>query len=195
MKKILAAVLAAGLMTTVALPAQAKKTIRLTSQLPATSVLGKNVAMFKKEVEEATKGEIEIQIFDSGQLYDDKDVPKAVGSGQIEMGIASLARYVGDVPAVDVFYVPFLFESDEKLAKAVAPGSVVRKPIDDAILAKTGGRVLWWQAYGAAILLTKGDPIKSPEELKGKKVRVFGKLLGTWVTANGGSPVNVAGNE
>ena len=71
MKKILAAVLAAGLMTTVALPAQAKKTIRLTSQLPATSVLGKNVAMFKKEVEEATKGEIEIQIFDSGQLYDD----------------------------------------------------------------------------------------------------------------------------
>jgi C4-dicarboxylate-binding protein DctP len=31
--------------------------------------------------------------------------------------------------------------------------------------------------------------------MKGKKVRVFGKLLGTWVTANGGSPVNVAGGE
>jgi C4-dicarboxylate-binding protein DctP len=160
-----------------------------------TSVLGKNVDMFKKEVEEKTKGEIEIQIFDSGQLYQDKDVPKAVGSGQIEMGVASLARYVGDVPAVDVFYVPFLFESEEKLEKAVAPGSVVRKPLDEAMLAKTGGRILWWQAYGAAILLTKGDPIKSPEELKGKKVRVFGKLLGTWVTANGGSPVNVAGGE
>lgn len=195
MKKMLATLLAAGLMTTGALPAYAKKTLRLTSQLPAASVLGKNIAMFKKEVEEATKGEIEIQIFDSGQLFDDKDVPKAVGSGQIEMGIASLARYVGDVPAVDVFYVPFLFESDAKLAKAVAPGSIVRKPLDDAILARTGGRILWWQAYGAAILLTKGDPIKSPEELKGKKVRVFGKLLGTWVTANGGSPVNVAGNE
>ena len=195
MKKMFATLLAAGLVATAALPAHAKKTLRLTSQLPAASVLGKNIALFKKEVEEATKGEIEIQVFDSGQLFDDKDVPKAVGSGQVDMGIASLARYVGDVPAVDVFYVPFLFESDEKLAKAVAPGSVVRKPLDDAILARTGGRILWWQAYGAALMLTKGDPIKSPEELKGKKVRVFGKLLGTWVTANGGSPVNVAGNE
>lgn len=195
MKKMLATLIAAGLVATAAVPAQAKKILRLTSQLPMASVLGKNITMFKTEVEDATKGEIEIQIFDSGQLYQDKDVPKAVGSGQIEMGIASLARYVGDVPAVDVFYVPFLFESDAKLAKAVAPGSVVRKPLDDAIRSKTGGRVLWWQAYGAAILLTKGEPIKSPEELKGKKVRVFGKLLGTWVTANGGSPVNVAGSE
>ena len=122
MKKMFATLLAAGLVATAALPAHAKKTLRLTSQLPAASVLGKNIAMFKKEVEDATKGEIEIQIFDSGQLYQDKDVPKAVGSGQIEMGIASLARYVGDVPAVDVFYVPFLFESEDKTRQGGGAG-------------------------------------------------------------------------
>jgi C4-dicarboxylate-binding protein DctP len=121
-------------------------------------------------------------------------VPKAVGSGQIEMGVASLARYVGDVPAVDVFYIPALFDSDSKLRAAVAPGSPVRGPLD-AAMAKTGAKVLWWQAYGSTILLTKGEPLRSPDDLKGKKVRVFGKLLGTWVQANGGSPVNVAGSE
>lgn len=176
-------------------PAEAKKVLRLTIQLPLKSVLGQNVLQFKEEVEKATKGEIEVQIFDSAQLYDDKDVPKAVGTGQIDLGVASLARYVGDVPAVDVFYVPFLFDSDTKLRAAVAPGSPVRGPLDEAI-AKTGARVLWWQAYGGTVLLTKGgQPIKSPADIKGKKVRVFGKLLGTWVTANGGSPVNVAGGE
>ena len=173
----------------------AKKLLRVTIQLPLKSVLGQNLMLFKNEVEKATGGTLEIQIFDSAQLFDDKNVPGAVGNGQIDMGVASLARYVGDVPAVDVFYIPFLFGSDAKLRAAVAPGSTVRGPLDAAI-AKTGARVLWWQAYGGTVLLTKGgQPVKTPADLKGKKVRVFSKLMGTWVTANGGTPVNVAGGE
>jgi C4-dicarboxylate-binding protein DctP len=194
MRFLIAPLAAAAMLAAGFAGAEAKTTLRLTLQLPLKSVLGQNVLMFKEEVEKATNGEIEIQIFDSGSLYQDKDVPKAVGSGQIEMGVASLARYVGDAPAVDVFYIPALFDSDSKLRAAVAPGSPVRGPLDDAI-SKTGAKVLWWQAYGSTILLTKGEPLRSPEELKGKKVRIFGKLLGTWVSANGGSPVNVSGSE
>jgi C4-dicarboxylate-binding protein DctP len=194
MSSLIASLAAAAMLAAGTAGAEAKTTLRLTLQLPLKGVLDQNVQMFKEEVEKATKGEIEIQIFDSGSLYQDKDVPKAVGSGQIEMGVASLARYVGDVPAVDVFYIPALFDTDSKLRAAVAPGSPVRGPLD-AAMAKTGAKVLWWQAYGSTILLTKGEPLRSPDELKGKKVRVFGKLLGTWVQANGGSPVNVAGSE
>ena len=46
---------------------------------------------------------------------------------------------------VDIFYQPFLFDTDEKVRKAVAPGSPVRGPIDEAIEG-TGSTVLWWQA-------------------------------------------------
>ena len=119
MRRIFAPLFAVALLLAGAQCADAKTTLRLTLQLPLKSVLGQNVLMFKEEVEAATKGELEIQIFDSAQLYDDKDVPKAVGSGQIEMGVASLARYVGDVPAVDALYVPFLFDSAGKLKAAV----------------------------------------------------------------------------
>ncbi len=195
MRKLFAPLMTIAFACAAVFPAEAKTTLRLTLQLPMKSVLGQNVLQFKQEVEAATKGDIEIQIFDSAQLYDDKDVPKAVGTGQVEMGVASLARYVGDVPAVDVFYVPFLFDSADKLKAAVAPGSPVRGPLDEAMLAKTGGRILWWQAYGGTVILSKGAPIKGPADLKGKKVRVFAKLLGTWVSENGGSPVNVAGGE
>ncbi len=175
--------------------AHAKKLLRVTIQLPLKSVLGQNLLQFKSEVEKATGGNLEIQIFDSAQLFDDKDVPKAVGNGQIDMGVASLGRYAPDVPAVDVFHIPFLFDSDAKLRAAVASGSTVRGPLDMAI-AKTGSRVLWWQAYGGTVLLSKGgQPIKTPADLKDKKVRVFSKLMGTWVTASGGTPVNVAGGE
>lgn len=169
-------------------------TARISLQLPLKSHLGQNLALFKSEVEANSNGEITVEIYDSAQLYKDKEVPAAVGAGAIEMGVASLTRYVGDVPAVDVFYMPFLFNSEEKVRKATAPGSDVRGPIDAAI-AETGSTVLWWQAYGGAILLSKDGPVKTPADMVGKKARVFGKTLGDFVTAAGGAPTLISGSE
>ncbi|GAB5376980.1 MAG: TRAP transporter substrate-binding protein [Acuticoccus sp.] len=169
-------------------------TLRITLQLPLKSHLGQNLVLFKDKVEELSGGEIEVEIYDSAQLYRDKDVPEAVGSGQIEMGVASLTRYVGEIPAVDVFYMPFLLNSEDKVRAAVAPDSPVRGAIDAAI-AETGSKVLWWQAYGSVILLSNGDPIASPDDMKSKKARVFGKTLGDWVSTVGGVPTLISGSE
>jgi C4-dicarboxylate-binding protein DctP len=169
-------------------------TMRITLQLPLKSHLGQNLVMFEKEVEEKSGGKIDVQIYDSAQLYQDKEVPQAVGSGAIEAGVASLTRYVGDIPAVDVFYLPFLLNSEDKVRKATSSDSVVRTLIDEAIK-ETGSTVLWWQAYGGSVFLSKGGPIKTPEDIKGKKVRVFGKTLGDFVEAAGGAPTLVSGSE
>ena len=169
-------------------------TMRISLQLPMKSHLGQNLLLFKKEVESRSKGEIKVEIYDSAQLYKDKEVPAAVGSGSIESGVASLTRYVGDIPAVDLFYQTFLLNTDKKVRKAVSKGSSIRGPIDNAIK-NTGSTVLWWQAYGNAIMLSKGQAIKNPSDMKGKKVRVFGKTLGTFVKAAGGAPTLISGSE
>jgi len=195
MNKLVTALLAGT--ATLALSASAfaaDVTMRISLQLPMKSHLGQNLLLFKKEVEAKSKGEIEVQIYDSAQLYKDKEVPAAVGSGAIEAGVASLTRYVGDIPAVDIFYQPFLFNSEEKVRKAVAKGSPIRGPIDEAIKG-TGSNVLWWQAYGGAIMLSKGGPISNPSDMKGKKVRVFGKTLGQFVEATGGAATLISGSE
>ena len=185
---------ALGLATMVPSATAAETTLRITLQLPMKSHLGQNLQLFKSKVEEVSGGEIAVEIYDSAQLYKDKDVPQAVGSGAIEMGVASLTRYVGDVPAVDLLYMPFLLNTEELVRKAVAPGSPVRQPLDDAIL-ETGSRVLWWQAYGGVVLLSKDEPIKTPADLTGKKVRVFGKTLGEWIKAADGAPTLISGSE
>ena len=169
-------------------------TMRVTLQLPLKSHLGRNLALFESLVEQASSGTIDVQIYDSAQLYKDKEVPEAVGSGQIEMGVASLTRLVGEIPAVDVFYMPFLLNSEEKVRMATDPGSPVRGPIDEAIL-DTGSRVLWWQAYGGVVLLSNGKPVGAPDDMVGKKVRVFGKTLGSWVDTIGGAPTLISGSE
>lgn len=169
-------------------------TLRISLQLPLKSNLGENLTLFKSEVERASNGEIDVEIYDSAQLFKDKEVPEAVSSGAIEMGVASLTRYVGDIPAVDVFYMPFALNSEDKLRKATAPGSAVRGPIDDAIL-ETGARVLWWQAYGSVVLLSNDAPVATPGDMKDQKARVFGKTLGSWVETVGGAPTLISGSE
>ncbi|MEM7529682.1 MAG: TRAP transporter substrate-binding protein DctP [Pseudomonadota bacterium] len=169
-------------------------TLRISLQLPLKSHLGQNLVMFKNEVEQASGGDIAVEIYDGAQLYKDKEVPAAVGQGAIEMGVASLTRYVGDIPAVDIFYMPFLLNSEEKVKAAVARGSAIREPIDKAI-EDTGSKVLWWQAYGGAILLSNGGPLKTPADMEGKKARVFGKTLGDFVSAAGGAPTLISGSE
>ena len=193
--KLTSTLTGAALALCTALPAfAADVTARISLQLPLKSHLGQNLLMFKEEVEKASGGDIAVEIYDSAQLYKDKEVPAAVGSGAIEMGVASLTRYVGDIPAVDVFYMPCLFNSEDKVRKAVEPGSPVRGPIDAAI-ADTGATVLWWQAYGGAIMLSQGGPVKTPTDMEGKKARVFGKTLGDFVSATGGAPTLISGSE
>lgn len=194
MSRILSVLAGLALALAIAIPASAKTTLRISLQLPLKSHLGQNLLLFKEEVEKTSKGEISVEIYASAQLYKDKEVPQAVGSGQIEMGVASLTRYVGEIPAVDIFYQPFMFNSEDLVRKATAKGSPVRDPIDEAILA-TGSRVLWWQAYGGAVMLSKGGPVKTPEDIKNKKVRVFGKTLGEFVKAVGGNPTLISGSE
>ena len=190
-------ILAATLTATAALSpiANAADTkLRISLQLPLKSHLGQNLLLFKQEVESKSNNSIVVEIYDSAQLYKDKEVPQAVGSGAIEMGVASLTRFVGDIPAVDIFYQPFLFNTPEKVRAATAKNSSVRGPIDAAI-EDTGSKVLWWQAYGGAIMLSKGGPIKTPADIKSKKVRVFGKTLGEFIEAVGGAPTLISGSE
>lgn len=192
-KHLAAMGIAAALLLTQAASAS-DTTLRISLQLPLKSHLGQNLLMFKKEVESKSENAIAVEIYDSAQLYKDKEVPQAVGSGSIEMGVASLTRFVGDIPAVDIFYQPFLFNSEDKVRAATARGSSVRGPIDEAILG-TGSRVLWWQAYGGAIMLSKEAPLKTPADIQNKKVRVFGKTLGEFIETVGGAPTLISGSE
>jgi len=172
----------------------ADQTLHVTLQLPIKHHLGQNLLDFKEEVEQETKGEIKIKIYPSAKLYKDREVPQAVSSGAIEMGVASLTVFADKIPAVDIFYVPFMFSSVEHVRRATAPDSPIRTAIDNKVL-ETGARILWWQAFGGTIILSREEAIRRPEDMEGKKVRVFGKTLGEFVKTVGGEPVLISGSE
>ena len=171
------------------------ETIRVTLQLPETHSLGVNWNDFASIIEEKSGGELKIQLFPSAQLFKDKEVPGAVGSGAVEAGSAFIGRFAGSVPAVDVVSIPFIFGSEAHIRAAVAPGSDLRMTLDNAILKETNNRVLWWQAFGRNIYLNNGSAIQTPSDIADKKVRTYGKVHGWTVQALGGAPTLMSGSK
>ena len=174
--------------------AMAERTLRITLQIATNHELGQNVLYFKEQMEKESNGALKLEVYDSAQLYKGNEVPQAVASGAIDMGMVLVDEYAGTIPSAAVFSVAFMFPDYKTLAKAVDPSSPVRKLIDDEIL-KTGTRVLWYQDYGAVQLLARRGEIRTPADIKGKKVRVLGKPSGDFITALGASPVKVGGSE
>lgn len=175
--------------------ANAEKTLRVTLQLPETHSLGQNWIRFKEIVERESNGSLKLQIFPSAQLYKDNQVPDAVGSGAIEAGSAFLGQFSGSVPAVDVVSLPFFFKDEAALRLSISTGSPMRQLLDTAILEETGARVLWWQAYGRNIYLSKDIPLRLPQDVRGKKVRTYGKVQNWTAEALGGAPALVSGSK
>ena len=170
-------------------------TIRLTLQLPPESQLYQNLKQFKDRVAEESHSELQIQLFPSSQLYKAHEVPKAVGTGQIEMGASLLAQYVDIVPATDIFAVPFLFSEPAIFEAATTATSGVRGPLDEAIRQATGAHVLWWVPNGAEAMGSKGAPLRLPSDISGKRIRVAGATLAEFIKECGGTGVVTPGSE
>ena len=195
MKRHLIVALAAAAIAAPSLAAQAETVIRVTLQLPETHSLGQNWAAFDEIIQEKSGGELSVQLFPSAQLFTDKEVPEAVGTGAVEAGSAFLGRFTGSVPAVDVVNLPFFFRDEAHLRAAVATGSQMRNILDAAVLEETGARVLWWQAFGRNVYLSNGQAIRTPADLANQKVRTYGKVLGWTVEALGGAPTLMSGSK
>ena len=89
--KILKKIMFSLIFVSIASVSFAETKMRITLQLPLKAHLGQNLLVFKKELE--ARSDINVEIYDSAQLYKDKEVPHAVGSGAIEEGVASITRF------------------------------------------------------------------------------------------------------
>jgi TRAP-type C4-dicarboxylate transport system substrate-binding protein len=174
--------------------ALAERTLRLSLQVNTKHPVGANIVFFKDQVEKASNGDLKIELYDSAQLYKGSEIPQAVSSGAIDMGLVLIDEYAGTLPAVGLFSVAFMFPNYEILAKAADPQSPIRQEIDE-LIRQTGTKVMWWQDYGPVQLLSKGTAVTEPSQMKGKKVRVLGKPSGDFIEALGGVPVKIGGSE
>ncbi|HWL21678.1 MAG TPA: TRAP transporter substrate-binding protein [Bradyrhizobium sp.] len=106
----------------------------------------------------------------SGALGSENAILAATQSGAVDMSVISGGVVSAVVPALGVFDIPFLFR-DAAHAKAVAQG-----PVGAAIAAKFADKGLTLLALGKQgfrHITNSKRPIRTPDDLKGLKIRLI----------------------
>lgn len=94
-----------------------------------------------------------------------------------------------------MFLQPFVFNSTAIVEAATAPGSEIRRLIDDAILTQTKSRVLLWVSEGPGVYSSKAISAANPAQIQGKQVRSFAPTISAVIQECGGQPVEIPAAE
>jgi C4-dicarboxylate-binding protein DctP len=169
--------------------------LRLSFQLPISGTLGTNLVRFKEAVERDTGDAITIEILHGAKALPDRTVANSVMAGELEMAVANSVTLVDKVKGVDVLSLPFLFNSNVFLRAMLDPARQSRTLLDDAILEKTGARLLMWQPYGTNVFFSKGRPVSRPSDITAKRIRASGHIDLEFGRVCGGAPELIAAGK
>jgi tripartite ATP-independent transporter DctP family solute receptor len=132
------------------------------------------VVRMGKKLEAATNGRISIQMYPSMQLGGEKEMIEQAQVGALAIARISVGPMGPLVPELNVFNLPFMFRDSAHMEK------VIDGPIGDEMLKKitdhpTAGLIgLAWMNGGSRNVYNSKRPIKTPDDLKGLKIRMMG---------------------
>lgn len=139
-----------------------------------------SIADFLKKLESASQGQITTQLFDSGQLYADRDVIKALVTGQIEMAAPGTWLVSSYVPEADLAQLPAFYglpiEATHHAIDGI-PGDLVNEQISKKLRVTIPGR---WIDLGYTNWYATRKPLNCLEDLKGLKIRNSGGFAQPW---------------
>ncbi len=152
--------------------AAAPKVMKYTHYQPGREDQPKHAAAlaFEKCVEGATSGSIDVQIFPAGQLGNATTALEGLRLGTLELAVVHDGGISSVYSPFDVFALPYIFPNHETAYK-VLDGDF-GKEFADAMLKETGIRLLAYADNGIRHFTNSKHPIKTPDDLKGLKMRV-----------------------
>jgi TRAP-type C4-dicarboxylate transport system substrate-binding protein len=134
-------------------------------------------------IESAARGRIKTQLFESGQLFPDLQVGKALLQGQVEMAVPGSWSLTGIVPDADFLQLPVLYGRPIETVHRVVdgrPGQMLAQQIEKKqLLAHVIGP---WLDLGFFNWHSTSRPLNSYGDLKGLKIRNSGGAGQAWRT-------------
>lgn len=124
---------------------------------------------FKEYVEEKLGDKYEVQIFPNELLGSAQKAIELTQTGAIDFVVAGTANLETFADVYEIFSMPYLFDSEE-VYKSVMQDTEYMENVY-ASTDEAGFRVVTWYNAGTRNFYGK-TPIKTPEDLKGKKIRV-----------------------
>jgi C4-dicarboxylate-binding protein DctP len=166
----------------VARRAFAEDAIKLRCSLDTAPSHPRNQAIsdYLGKLDEASQGRIKSDLFQSGQLFADLNVTKALIQGQVDMASPGTWTMTGLVPDCDFCQLPVLYSPPIEVLRRCndgAPGQLVAKQIEGKVRSHVLGH---WLELGNENWYTTKKEIHTLADLSGLKIRSPGGSGTSW---------------
>ena len=130
---------------------------------------GKAAEKFKALAEQYTNGAVKVEVYANSTLYKDKEEMEALQLGAVQLLAPSLAKFgpLG-VREFEVFDLPYIFDGYDALNK-ITQGAVGQQLLAKLEPKGIRGLAFWDNGFKS---FSANTPIKKPEDLRGKKMRI-----------------------
>lgn len=176
------AVLAAPALRTGAAAADAPLLLRCSLETAPSHTRNAIIRDYLGKIEAAADGKIKTQLFESGQLFPDLQVGKALLQGQVEMAAPGSFALTGVIPDADFLQLPVLYGRPiETVHRTVdgKPGQMLAQQIEQRLSSHVIGP---WLDLGFFNWYSTSKPLNSYGDLKGLKIRNNGGAGQAWRT-------------
>jgi TRAP-type C4-dicarboxylate transport system substrate-binding protein len=176
------AMVAAPALNRSAMAADEPLLLRCSLETVPTHTRNASIRDYLARVEQASGGKIKTQLFESGQLFPDIQVGKALLQGQIEMAVPGSWSLTGIAPDADFLQLPVLYaRSIEMVHRAVdgRPGKLLAEQIEQKLSAHVIGP---WLDLGFFNWYSTSKDLDTYADLKGMKIRNNGGAGQAWRT-------------
>ncbi|MBN2102565.1 TRAP transporter substrate-binding protein [bacterium] len=167
--------------------------LKLAHALDITHPVHKGMVVMAEKLQEKSGGKMQVDIYPSGQLGNERELIEMLQIGSLAMTKVSTAPLESFVPEMKIFGVPYLFR-DEAHRWKVLNGEIGKK----LLLAGQNYLVrgLCYYDAGSRSFYTKNQPIRTPDDLSGLKIRVMKSITSMeMVKSLGGSATPIPWGE
>ena len=147
-------------------------TLRMGHDQPVGSMYDEGHKMFKKLLEERSKGRIKADIFPAAQLGSEVAMVEGLRLGSIDVICANAPNAAAFIPELGLFSVAYLFKDLAHFERVVNDPAFAKR-IDEIIAGKNIGiKRIGFYAAGVRNIYSRKGSVAGPDDLKGVKIRV-----------------------
>jgi len=169
------------------------RTIKLAHGLDVNHSVHKAMVKMGEDLAEISGGKMAVEIYPSQQLGTERECIELLQIGSLDMTKVSVGVMENFAPKMKIFGLPFLFR-DRAHSFQVLDGPIGQELLDEGT--KYWIKGLGYYDAGSRSFYTKDKPIKTPNDLKGLKIRVMESVTAmNMVNSLGGSATPISWGE
>ena len=167
--------------------------LKLAHALDTSHSVHKGMVRMAERLTEYSDGQMRIDIYPSGQLGVERETVELLQIGSLAMTKVSTAPLEAFVPSMKIFSLPYLFNDRDHYFR-VLDSEIGKALLESTEITRVRG--LGYYDSGSRSFYTKDQPIRTPADLQGLKIRVMQSQTAVqMVSALGGSPTPISFGE